>query len=118
MSKFFSLIKLNSRPHQIKKGGRKIKFSSRILSIILILLIFFLSIFYLLQITQASTKGFKIKELEKKISDLKQTNEKLEFEITHLESIQNIQKLSEELGMVKAEEVEYLEPIMAGVAVK
>jgi len=66
------------------------------------------SIFYLWQINGMATKGYQIKDLEDKVSELRQKNKKLELNITELRSTERITKGVETLKMVNVARVEYL----------
>ncbi len=73
---------------------------------------------YLWQINALSTRGFKIKELENNISDLKKDNQTLELEVTNEQSMFNLNERIKQLNLVAIQKVEYLQPIGPAVAVR
>jgi cell division protein FtsL len=83
---------------------------------LLVALIIIFSFFYLWQINSLATKGYKVKELEDRVSELRETNKKLELQITELRSSDRITKEVENLQMVQVARVEYLRPDGTAVA--
>jgi len=71
-------------------------------------LIFICFAAYLWQINSVATRGYKIRELEEKTSQLKEINKKLEVEVTELRSTARITEKVKELNMVEVVRVEYL----------
>ncbi|MCX6746152.1 MAG: hypothetical protein NTX00_04015 [Candidatus Parcubacteria bacterium] len=71
--------------------------------------ILFISIFYLEQINSLATKGYKIRNLENKVSDLKDENKKLELQITELRSTERVAKEIKTLKMEEVARIEYLQ---------
>jgi len=84
----------------------------------LIVLILILGVVYLLQTTFLSTKGYEITELDKKIENLEQENQKLEFEIASNSSMKNIQERLQNSNMVAVNNVEYITLLGNTVALK
>lgn len=85
-----------------------------ILNLILLSLIFVLLIFYLIQINQIITFGFKLNELEKRKEELEKINKSLQLEKIKLESLGNLQEDLTSFNFVKTEKVEYLKQITGG----
>ena len=71
-------------------------------------LILAICLFYLWQTNSLATKGYQIKDLESRVSDLRKTNKQLQLQITELRSTERITKEVEALKMVAVARVEYL----------
>lgn len=84
--------------------------------ILLFIGILFISLFYLGQINSLATKGYGIKNLENKISDLKDENKKLELQITELRSTERVAKEIKTLKLEEVARIEYLQPDGSSVA--
>ena len=65
-------------------------------------LLFVLGVAYLLQVGSLSTKGYVIKDLEVRLADLKEQNERLEIEARSLQAIENIETEAHTLNLVPA----------------
>ncbi|MCX6740529.1 MAG: hypothetical protein NTZ49_04860 [Candidatus Parcubacteria bacterium] len=76
--------------------------------LVLGILVFVCGIFYLWQINSLATKGYQIKELEEKVSDLKDNNKKLQVQITELRSVSRINEEVKRLNMQEVARIEYL----------
>jgi cell division protein FtsL len=76
------------------------------------------SITYVWQISQVSTQGYHLKDLERQISILEKQNEKLSFEMAGLNSLARIETVAKTLGMVKSDRVMYLTQTVDTVALK
>lgn len=85
------------------------------LNIILLVAIFVVLIFYVIEINQIITFGFKLNELEQKQEEMKKINKTLELEKIKLESLNNTENELTSLDLVKIDKVEYLRPL-SGVA--
>lgn len=73
---------------------------------------------YLYEVNSAAVKGFKMKEIEKKVDDLRAENKKLENNSAKYESITTTQEKTRELQMVPSRSVEYVTVTPGGVAKK
>jgi len=117
MSKFFALTKIK---REFKRTSKFVQFTFNIkfLNIVVISLILLTSVFYVWEINNEATKGFKVKEFEQKIEQLKKTSEKFELQIAELQSLGVIQEKikSLNLNMISVAKVEYLSP--SNLAVK
>lgn len=117
MSKFILCARLNSFKSQIGKTHYlKAQPNSKKTIVIVFGLIIITSVFYLWQTNNLATKGYKIKDLQDKVSDLRSANKKLELEITQLRSTERITKEVETLKMVEVARVEYLRSDGSSVA--
>lgn len=76
--------------------------------VVVIVLICLISLFFLAQVFQASTKGFEISNLQEQAEELKEKNRALEIESTDLRSFEKIQREAEKLNMVKTEKIVYM----------
>ena len=65
--------------------------------------------FYLYQVNDIATKGYEIRKLESQIQDLSKESKKMEIREVELRSMQNIEKASQDLGLVNSDEVSYVE---------
>jgi cell division protein FtsL len=87
------------------------------LVIILLSLVCFLSLFFLAQVSQSSTKSYEIADLEKKVKELKEQNKVLELKAAELRSFENIKNEAEKLNMVSADKIVYIKQSGRSVAV-
>jgi len=95
----------------------RMQISSVSLAFVLIAVIFICGAFYLFQVNSIATRGFEVRELEKKIQELGKENKKMEIQEVELRSMYNIEKASKELNLVDSREVTYIE-IKGPVAMK
>lgn len=107
MSRFYSLNKLNTQNHRLD-SRKSIKIKKGYFIYLIIFLIIFSSLAYIMQVNSIVAKGFKIEELEKKVSQLRTENKKLEIIVTQLQSIGQMKEVVSRLGLVKTSQVEYL----------
>jgi len=96
----------------------KLKISRQKLSVALFLCLIITGFAYLAVINSVSTRGFEIKNLEKRVEDLKEENKKLEMKTADLQSMEVIAQASKALDLEPAEKVEYLEVKAPYVALK
>lgn len=93
------------------KTKNRFKFNKKFIFISNICLVFvlFISLFInLIASTQAATEGFVIKNLNSKLTDLKNDNKELNIVSAQLQSIARIQEVSaKELGMVGDKDINY-----------
>ncbi len=80
-------------------------FSLRIALLVLFVVVVFA---YLWQVNSVATSGYRLKELEKKISILEKRHSKLLLQATELKSLSRIEEKSKELGMVANDTIYYL----------
>ncbi|GEM_PF-2241543 len=64
---------------------------------------------YLVQVNSYSTKGFEIKSLEKKISQLKEEQKQLQIQSAELQSFQRIQGDAAVVNMVPVSTISYIQ---------
>ncbi|MFA7662390.1 MAG: hypothetical protein WCX88_00590 [Patescibacteria group bacterium] len=71
---------------------------------------------YLFQINCLAITGFEIKELERDIYTSQQANKELTLQVAQLQSINNLEKVSQDLAMVKIDQAEHVNSGLASVA--
>ena len=71
------------------------------------MVIVFSGILYLANINDIAIKGFKIKELDEKESELVEKIKKAEYEVAELQSVQNLKERVSSLNMVSVTSTEY-----------
>ncbi len=119
MSPFFTFAKTNTKKHNSLNKQRvfsKLNFKKK-LPVFFIALFVLLAGIYLFQANDLVIKGFTIKKLEEKISEIGQDNKNLEIKTTELQSLSSIEEIKKEFNMVKAEKMEYISSA-ASVAIK
>ncbi|MFA6322626.1 MAG: hypothetical protein WCX71_04085 [Candidatus Buchananbacteria bacterium] len=77
-------------------------------NLIICFLIAFLGVGYLFQVNSLATKGYKIKELEQKVTDLKLEKSDLELEALSLQSVGSVKDKVGDLKMVSLGKEDYL----------
>ncbi len=92
-------------PNTKKKNSINLGF----ITSLMFLMITFMVFGYILVKNDLSIKGFVINDLQKKIHSLENEKEKLEYKLMNLESYGSLSKRVEELKMVKADQVQYIE---------
>lgn len=110
MNKTLTLSHSNSFGFRERKKTTKnqpLKIGRVTLNFLLVVLICVLGVFYIFEVNNLATKGYEIRELEKKVQDLKDKNEKLKIREAELRSIYNIESKMEELNMTVPKDVSY-----------
>ncbi len=79
-----------------------------VLSFIVVLVIFSLSFFYLIQTNGLIGCSYRIREHKEKIKELEAESQQLEMEIAQWQSPANLETLVESLKMIEAGQVTYL----------
>lgn len=123
MSQFLTIAKSNS----LAFGGRKRAIRQKPvsssgmewvnLSFLLVVLICLLGVGYIFEVNRVATQGYEIRELEKRVQDLKDKNEKLKIREAELRSMYNIEQNSKDLDMVAPKDVSYMQ-LPGNVAMK
>lgn len=101
------------RPNNKNKNYRNISIFYRIL---LFIALIFVGLAYVWQISQVSTQGYYLKDLEKQISILEKQNEKYSLEAAQLSSLPRINNEIMRLGLVKNDKIVYLTDVLEVVA--
>ncbi|MAF13932.1 MAG: hypothetical protein CMI53_03495 [Parcubacteria group bacterium] len=108
MSKFFHLAKKSRKIYRHKKKLAVGSVNLKSINIVIISLIIILSVGYLVQTNGLATKGYQIQELEDRLSVIEQEQSALELESLKLQSMGSIKEKVDNLGLVVAEETDYL----------
>lgn len=77
--------------------------------VFLIIVVLILGGFYLYQVNKVVSQGFEMKEAENQIQELGNENKKLKIKEVELKSMYNIEKSTENLNLVNADSVSYVE---------
>ena len=96
----------------------KRKFSKRIFWIFSYLLFIFLLSFYVFQINSLTSNTYLFQSYEKNINEAKEENTKLEIQLAELNSLENLEKLVENLNYERAEKVKYIQVLGGEVVIK
>lgn len=112
MGRLLTLTRSDSVEFGIRKAAFKpqVKIGKKSIGFISIVLFLVLSLFYLAQANQIATKGYQIRELEQKKSEVLEQQERLGVEAARLRSIKQIEANAEELEMIPATEINYINP--------
>jgi len=65
--------------------------------------------FYLYQVNDLATKGYEIRDVQNQIADLSQKNKDMQIKEVELESMYNIEKATNNLDLINAQNVSYME---------
>ncbi len=95
----------------------KIKLSLPVLNALVFSLVLIIGVAYIAEVNHASTKGFAVRNLERRIDDLRVQNEQLEFEVAQRESVDHVTTRLKMLGMVPVDQVAYTSTGGSSVAV-
>jgi hypothetical protein len=82
----------------------KVKFTTGIFMLLAVL-----GIFYLVQINSLATKGYEMEKLQRVLTDINETNRRLELEVTALKSIENLEDSVRTLNLVPSQEMRYFQ---------
>jgi cell division protein FtsL len=115
MSQFLTITQSNSLPLGERKRTLKQK-SIRLgglertnLFFLLVVLICILGVCYIFEVNSVATQGYKIRELERQLQELKDNQEKLKIKEAELRSMYNIEQNSKGLDMVAPKDVSYMQ---------
>jgi hypothetical protein len=117
MGRYFALALGLSTPHQapksqiisdkIRKRSKSVVKNSAKIGLLIASLLAVCGIFYLVEVNSTSTKGYEIKTLEKQLTELKETNKRLELEVSSLKAIQNLETTVQTLNLVPSGAMKY-----------
>lgn len=88
------------------------------LNLILVVLIIFFSIIYLLQMNHMSVKGYKIKDLENRMEELREDNQKLHLKVNEMQSLSYIDEKLSSRNFITSGSTKYVSATASAVAVK
>jgi len=116
MSPFHNLTRVK---HELKRCQKwHALLQPYVLNIVAISLILMMGTLYLVQVNRATTKGYQIQDLEKRINKLEESNQKANLEMAELQSLDSIQQRIEKLGMVPVDRIHYVKAPGSSVAVR
>lgn len=101
--------------------GGKIKAifqDQRVLRVFMLALTLAFGILYVVQVNAASTKGFTMRDLERANQELRRENDKLAAEIDRLRSLASVSERETFLGLVKLQNVTYIQAGNSEVALR
>ncbi|MCR4278596.1 MAG: hypothetical protein NUV81_01690 [bacterium] len=111
-----------TRPHErlgIKKPiVRRLPNKFMALNAVVLVATVFLSIGYILQVNQASARGFLLRDKENQIEDLRTNVLILEDKAARLSSLESLGEQADSLGMVSVNYVEYIHPASKSYALR
>ncbi len=64
---------------------------------------------YIWQVNVAATSGYTMRDLDREIATLEHDNERLELEVSRLQSVESVTNRMQMLGLVEIDEVRYVE---------
>ena len=67
-----------------------------------------LSLVYVGFINSNTLKAYAMRDIEKRLVTLKEMNEKMEFDLTELQSVDHIKTAALEMGLVATDKIEYI----------
>ncbi|PIS06139.1 MAG: hypothetical protein COT80_01040 [Candidatus Buchananbacteria bacterium CG10_big_fil_rev_8_21_14_0_10_33_19] len=88
------------------------------LSMVIVTLTFVVTGAYLMQINMTATKGYEIKDLENRLSQLQEDHKKLNLSYIELQSMANILEQVPKLNLVATENLEIIKPADSVVALR
>jgi hypothetical protein len=99
--------KKTTRTANMNLGGAKLS----LLSVCFVLTtgIVLLGAYYLYQVNDLATKSYEMKDMETKIQELQKEGKKMEIREVELRSMYNLEKATENLDLVNAQNVTYVE---------
>jgi len=120
MSNVFSQLKAkfaantDIRKHKILMSKEK----NYKINLILAVCVMATGVFYLAEVNGLSTKGYKIRELERSISSLQAENKKLSVAVVEARSLATLNEKMEKFGLIQANEVDYLKDTHGAMALR
>jgi cell division protein FtsL len=100
-------IKKKNKSFNSTYRKRGFRFGPIALGFITVLIFSLVSLFYLAQSNQITTKGYTLQDLEQKRSKVLSENERLQVEAARLESLNKINEKAKDLSMVPVKELKY-----------
>ena len=109
MPKFLSLTNIHHGLRRVRLGSLLSR-SAGVWNIVFILFFVVATMANVITFSSASTRGYHMKKLDKRITELKRENQKLNLEIAGLSSPKVLDEAAKKMGMVAVKEVQYLSP--------
>ena len=105
---------MNRRAFEEKSNRKRGFAKTKILVVVFGVLV---CVVYLGVINISAVKGYEIRKVENKITELKKENKKLQIEVAELTSTYSIKDEADNLNMVEAEDVVYISESGQAVAI-
>lgn len=67
-----------------------------------------LAVFYVIELNSLSRRGFEVRAFEQRIQNLQQEQQKLSLRLAELQSMTRMEERVQSLGLVPADQVQYL----------
>lgn len=117
MPRYFRLTKVH---HTMRRVGLFVRFLSRQKSWrgILLLALMAVGFSYLVTVVSTSTRGYKMRDLERRIEELRYENKKLNLKVAEMQTPQRIEEWVKTSGMVAAGNVQYVSATTGVVAAR
>jgi cell division protein FtsL len=96
--------------HGIKRGRFEVSPRMALYLFALIVLLTLVAALYLMLVSRTAAQGRHIQQLQTELSRLQRENEQLEVDVAGASSISRLRQRAIELGLIPAEEVEFLLP--------
>jgi cell division protein FtsL len=112
MSRFLTITNSNSAQVGIKKkaiNSKEVKVGKITLNFILVVLICAAGIFYIYEVNRLAVRGYQVGDLEEKIKDLKEENERIKIKAAEIKSMYRIEEDTKGLNMVAPQDVSYIQ---------
>lgn len=117
MPRYFRLTKVHHTMRRVSLFVRLIS-TKKTWRGLLVVLLAIVGFSYLATVVSISTHGFKIKDLERRIEELKFENKKLNLKTAEMQAPQRIEQWIKESGMVAVSEVQYISDTTGAVAAR
>ena len=101
-----------------KTVSQKIRESKKVTAAFIVVLFFVVGLLYIFQINGVATKGYDIREYEKRLEDLKRENQKMMIVAAELKSMQILEKKAGELSYVDSKDIAYITSTSEVMAMK
>ena len=99
------------------KFKTKIKPTLSLLNVLVFSLVMVIGVAYIAEVNRSSSKGFEMKDLQKRIDTLSVQNQQLEYQVAEKESVDHVTTHLKMLGMVPVDHVAYTSGAGSSVAV-
>lgn len=98
--------------------GAMLPHADRMVPVAMVAVIVLLGVAYLIQLNVVAAKGFALRSMERRVTDLAERQKKMQVELAQKESLAGLSNDIEQLGMVPVSTVEYIKVGGASVAVR
>ncbi len=120
MSHSFALVlkRFQKAPLISARAGEQLEERWRTLNLILFLTLVAFGLGYLIHINALATRGYTLRDYQKKKVLIQKENEKLQLQMIESQSLGTVQKKIETMQLVKSDSVGYLKNKQAPVAIR